>query len=77
MGAQLRDRYLKDNACKNGIYLVGWFSCDAWNKEDDLRKGRCPKMTLEVVREEFKRQAAELSKDGYLIQSCALDLSLL
>jgi len=77
MQTQLRDRYLKDNPCKNGIYLVGWYSCDAWNKQDDSRKGRCPKMTLEEAREEFQRQGAALSKDGYLIRATVLDLSLL
>jgi hypothetical protein len=28
MQTQLRDRYLKGNSYKNGIYLVGWFACD-------------------------------------------------
>src|SRR5260370_12936093 len=27
MKGQLRDRYLKDNRCQFGLYLVGWFNC--------------------------------------------------
>jgi len=28
MKTQLVDRYLKDNRCQHGLYLVGWFNCD-------------------------------------------------
>lgn len=31
MQAQLVDRYLKDNQCQHGIYLVGWYLCDQWD----------------------------------------------
>jgi hypothetical protein len=32
METQFLNRYLKDNDCSHGIYLVGWFLCDAWSK---------------------------------------------
>jgi hypothetical protein len=76
METQLRDRYLKDSACKNGIYLVGWFSCEAWSDED-TRKRQCPKLSFSEAQNEFGQQAAGLSKDGYLIRAYVLDLSLL
>lgn len=76
METQLRDRYLKENACRNGIYLVGWFSCEAWSDEDS-RKRQCPKHSFAEGQKEFDQQAADLSKDGYLIRACVLDLSLL
>jgi hypothetical protein len=75
MQTQLRDRYLKNNACKNGIYLVGWFSCEGW-RETDPREKQCPKITLPEAAEEFRQQAASLSKDGYLIRAFVLDVSL-
>jgi hypothetical protein len=35
--AQLVDRYLRDNQCRHGVYLVGWFMCDAWSRDDGRR----------------------------------------
>jgi hypothetical protein len=75
METQLRDRYLKDNRCQSGIYLVGWFSCEKW-KQDDQRKRRCPSMSIVEARCELAQQAAALSTDGFQIQSYVLDLSL-
>ena len=72
---QLRDRYLKENRCKNGLYLVAWFSCAKWT-EADARKKQCPRMSLSEAREFFSRQATELSKDGYWIRSYVLDVAL-
>jgi len=76
METQPRDRYLKNNACKNGIYLVGWFTGARW-RDTDRRKGQCPRMTLSEAKEWFGQQAAELSEDSYLIRSYILELSLL
>jgi hypothetical protein len=30
METQLVQRYLKDNECRHGLYLVGWFYCPQW-----------------------------------------------
>jgi hypothetical protein len=75
MQNQLRDRYLKENGCRNGIYLVGWFSCSKWDGKDG-RKRQCPDMSLVAAREFFSDQAAQLSHSGYLIRSYILDASL-
>jgi hypothetical protein len=75
MRTQLRDRYLKENLCRDGIYLVGWFSCTNWGGEDDRRK-RCPNMSLDDARDSFRKQAEELSVDGYHLKSYVLDVSL-
>jgi len=48
MQTQLVDRYLRDNHCQHGLYLVGWFNCDAWDSQDD-RKRRAPRMLMEEV----------------------------
>ena len=45
MKTQLVDRYLRDNRCQHGLYLVGWFNCDQWDDED-YRKKRCQKAAL-------------------------------
>ena len=31
MEEQLVGRYLQDNRCQHGLYLVGWFNCDLWD----------------------------------------------
>ena len=37
MKTQLLDRYLARGDCHHGIYLVGWFLCDAWTGENPGR----------------------------------------
>src|SRR5262249_15240827 len=34
METQLRDRYLKEKRCMNGLYLVAWFTCAKWDDAD-------------------------------------------
>jgi len=75
METQLRDRYLRDNRCQNGVYLVGWFSCAKW-KEDDSRKKRASRMSIVDARELLSRQGAALSNEGIGIRSHVLDLAL-
>jgi predicted NACHT family NTPase len=60
MEGQLRDRYLRDNRCRHGIYLVGWFVCDQWDRKDD-RRGRTPRMTATEAQSHFDAQARALS----------------
>jgi hypothetical protein len=73
METQLRDQYLKDNHCRYGLYLVGWFYCDQWDDED-YRKKNCPRMPLEKTREQFSNQASALSTNGYHLRSYVLDI---
>lgn len=75
METQLVDRYLKDNQCRHGIYLVGWFNCDQWNDQDS-RKQKTPKKTIAEMQEQFDRQAAELSKRGVRIRAFVMNTAL-
>ena len=75
MQTQLAERYLKDNQCDYGIYLVGWFSCEQWDKKDK-RKSRIPKMTLEQAREKFACQSQELSQNGKTIGAFVMNTAL-
>jgi hypothetical protein len=61
METQLADRYLKDNACAYGLYVVGWFVCDQW--QDESRKSATPAMSLDDARSYFAKQATDLSND--------------
>jgi hypothetical protein len=75
MREQLAEKYLADNICKAGIYLVGWFNCDSWDKNDSRYKKAPKKISKDQAQEKFDKQAAELSKDGYNIKAVVLDTS--
>jgi len=75
METQLADRYLKDNPYRHGLYLVGWFNCDQWDK-GDYRKKNAPKISSEEAQEKLDSQATDLSKNGKQIQAVILDTAL-
>ncbi len=75
MQTQLADRYLKDNDCKYGLYLVGWFNCDKWDTTD-YRKGKAPKLSFEEAQKQYDIQAADLSQEGLCIKSFVLNTAL-
>jgi len=75
MKDQLVDRYLKDNECYHGIYLVGWYICDQWDK-DDRRKTKTPKWSLQEARQFFEKQADNLSASGNNIRAVVINTSL-
>ena len=74
MESQLRDRYLKDNDCNAGIYVVAWFACDSWDSSDH-RKGKTPKWTVDEAKSFFGQQAEGLSTDKF-IRAFVFDVSL-
>lgn len=59
MKEQLLDRYLAESGCRYGLYVVGWFLCEAWDS-GDYRKGDTPRLPLHQVREHLQEQAADL-----------------
>ncbi len=79
MQTQLVERYLRDNPCRHGLYLVGWYNCPQWNDPDDRRKSAAPQITLEEARDRYAQQAEELtarSEGRYLVKSFVLDTAL-
>ncbi|MBE7382317.1 MAG: hypothetical protein F6J95_013025 [Leptolyngbya sp. SIO1E4] len=75
MKTQLVDRYLTDNACLHGLYLVGWFNCQQWDRADS-RKTKTPKMTLEEARAYFDRQAEEFTSSRLTVHTYVLNAAL-
>ncbi len=75
METQLKNRYLKDNQCIYGLYLVGFFNCSQWDKTD-RRKKRSPQLTQEIMQKKLDEQAKSLSKKGILIKPLVLNTSL-
>jgi hypothetical protein len=75
METQLAERYLKDNRCPFGLYLVGWFACDQWDGAD-YRKGQTPKLTLAEAQVFFDAQARSLSTEARHIRAFVLNTAL-
>lgn len=75
MESQLVGKYLKDNVCRYGIYLVGWFNCPQWNEKDWRRKDAF-QHDLEDIKREFDSQARHLSKSGIEVKAYIIDASL-
>lgn len=75
---QLLNRYLKDNSCQHGLYLVGWFNCNQWDKKNDYRKGEALKLGMDInaVRKKFDDQATELSQLGLQVKAYVLNAAL-
>jgi len=74
MQTQLVARYL--NECHFGLYLVGWFYCDKWDKEDNRYK-QTLKKTMPQISEMLQEQAKNLSTESLTVRSFVLDTSLI
>jgi predicted NACHT family NTPase len=72
MTTQLVERYLKDNQCQHGLYLVGWFNCPQWDPDDSRRK-QAPKYDIEEAQKRFEAQAGEISKGAVRIKACIIN----
>lgn len=74
METQLVNRYLQDNTCKHGLYLVAWFNCPQWDNSD-RRKRNTPNISLEEAKKQFNRQAESLSLD-VIVKAFVLNTAL-
>lgn len=75
MEIQLVNRYLKDNTCQHGIYLIGWFNCEQWDNSDS-RKNKAPKINIDEARKKFEEQAEQLSQSGVQVKAFILNTAL-
>ena len=75
MERQLVDRYLKNNKCRHGLYLVGWFLCDRWDGTD-RRKTQTLKMSMDEIQKELDGQAETLSAGDVKVRAVMLNTAL-
>lgn len=75
MKKQLVDRYLKDNRCQYGLYLIGWFNCQQWD-DGDYRKGQVPKLTISKAQEQYEAKASELSQGDLCVKALVINTAL-
>ena len=74
MKKQLVDQYLTDNRCRHGIYLVFWFDCESWDREDPRWKRRPWVASMDELQSVLAGEAAELS--GFSVRPLVLDARL-
>lgn len=72
MKTQLRDRYLKNGGFNHGLYLVGWYNCDAYH----YQKNHIKLDTINEARNHFAKQAMILETEQKKIKSFVLDCAL-
>lgn len=75
METQLVNRYLQDNTCQHGLYLIGWFNCEQWDSSD-YRKNQAPKISVVEAQKKFNLQAEQLSLSGVTVKSFVLNTAL-
>lgn len=77
MADQLTARYLAENDCQTGLYVVGWYHGVGWDKTDP-RKGQAPWSTRGAAETELRQQAALLTTPDKKpeIRSFVLDCAL-
>ena len=75
MASQLADRYLQDNQCQCGIYLVGWYRCGQWDHDSTTFK-KSRKETFESARQRFDAQAVYLSNEFRTIKAVVMNAVL-
>jgi len=74
MESQLVGQYLSTDICRHGIYLIGWFVCDAWT---DRKHQKVPSIDIVEAKKQFDEQAQEVStKTSYRIEPFVLDARL-
>jgi hypothetical protein len=74
MTDQLARRYLRDNATRTGVFLVGWFRCSIWDSSD-YRKSDC-QGDLVALKSALASEASALREDGFDIRPILLNCSL-
>jgi hypothetical protein len=72
LDSQLVDRYLVRTGTRFGVYLVGWFNCDAWDPSD-YRKADAPRESMEAAEQRLDAQAQAASQDARLVRVFVMD----
>lgn len=83
MQTQLVNRYLADNQCRCGLYLVGWFYCSKCyygacrNTSGNIMSTKpCHNNSIDDLRSQLNGQAESLSRDDLTIKAIVLNVAL-
>lgn len=75
MQSQLAGRYLHENRCQYGLYLIGWFNCKQWD-EGDYRLKEAKKYNYADISNYLTKQAQELCVQGRIVRAKVIKASL-
>lgn len=64
---QLADRYLAENQCRHGVYLVGWFDSANWDTSDGRRRAAGARQ-FDATLADLERQAAARSSGNQRLE---------
>jgi hypothetical protein len=75
---QLRDRYLKDNDCQHGLFVIGYYLCGVWDPDDYKLKIASKLMGSDVADSQllFSKLASRASVDGVRIEAVVVNCSM-
>lgn len=76
METQLLNRYLLDNRCQHGLYLVGWFNCPQWRSDANQRRASKLGIDKGALQTFLEAQAAALSIGAISLRSYVLNAAL-
>lgn len=76
--AQLVGRYLRDNRCRHGLYLVGWFNCPQWDPKDSRHKtaNTAARRDRDQVQKKLEAQALLSSEGNLHVRAMTLNAAL-
>jgi hypothetical protein len=76
MEAQLRDRYMAVTSETVGLFLVGWYVCDAWKKSSVAGRIERRAEALNEMKAKLTQQAKALSSAVQTVGFFILDATL-
>ncbi len=87
MQTQLVERYMQQNGIETGLYLVGWFDCEHWDKKDGYseeegkdrkprRRIRACKRDKQILDAHLHQETVRLSSETITVRHYILDASL-
>lgn len=76
METQLNGRYLNDNQCQHGLYLVGWFNCEQWDQNDSRYSSRVRQLQKPELEQFLESQASSLTSDGMVLRPFVINAAL-
>lgn len=75
MRDQLVDRYMRDTAATDGVYVVAWPDLESWTAVNDGRRAVLATLDREAIEAQLAEQAAHLARRGTSVHVVHLDIA--
>ena len=74
---QLIDKYMSGQTATAGIFLLGWFGCDSWDRNDNRRTAATAIWSdMDSAIADLQNQAEKEQKSGSTVQPIVIDCTL-